>query len=167
MKSTKKKPIAPDNIFAVNDKETAYHGVPAEEEYGYAQAIKIGNMIFVSGQLSHDDKGRMIAPATLDKTGKAADFSMMAEQMRVTYANAAKILAQFGATLDDVVEETIYVLDVDEAFAIAGRVRKQAYRRDRPQCASNLIGVARLAFPEQLIEISFKAVLLSTREQAD
>jgi enamine deaminase RidA (YjgF/YER057c/UK114 family) len=51
---------------------------------------------------------------------------MMAEQMRVTYANAAKILAQFGATLDDVVEETLYVLDVDEAFAVAGKVRKEA-----------------------------------------
>ena len=49
----------------------------------------------------------------------------MAEQMRVTYANAAKILAQFGATLDHVVEETLYVIDVDEAFAVAGKVPKK------------------------------------------
>jgi enamine deaminase RidA (YjgF/YER057c/UK114 family) len=111
------------------------------------------------GQLSHDDKGTMIAPAALDETGRPADFSMMAEQMRVTYANAAKILAEFGATLDNVVEETLYVLDVDEAFAVAGKVRKEAYAKARPQCASNLIGVSRLAFPEQLIEIVFKAVL--------
>ena len=48
---------------------------------------------------------------------------------------------------------------VDEAFAVAGRVRKEAYARARPQCASNLIGVSRLAFREQLIEIVFKAVL--------
>jgi enamine deaminase RidA (YjgF/YER057c/UK114 family) len=61
-------------------RELAYHGVPAEDDYGYAQAIKIGNMIYVSGQLSHDDKGGMIAPAALDETGKPADFSMMAEQ---------------------------------------------------------------------------------------
>jgi hypothetical protein len=89
----------------------------------------------------------------------AADFSMMAEQMRVTYANAAKLLARFGANLDHVVEETLYVLDVDAAFATAGKVRKEAYATARPQCASNLIGVSRLAFPEQLIEIVFKAVL--------
>jgi hypothetical protein len=38
-------------------------------------------------------------------------------------------------------------------------VRKEAYAKARPQCASNLIGVSRLAFPEQLIEIVFKAVL--------
>jgi hypothetical protein len=38
-------------------------------------------------------------------------------------------------------------------------VRKEAYAVARPRCASNLIGVSRLAFPEQLIEIVFKAVL--------
>ena len=74
-------------------------------------------------------------------------------------AEQRAILAQFEATLDHVVEETLYVLDVDEAFAVAGKVRKEAYAKVRPQCASNLIGVARLAFPEQLIEIVFKAVL--------
>src|SRR6201991_1347393 len=145
---------------AANGKEAAYHGVPAEDDYGYAQAIKIGNTIHVSGQLSQDDKGTLIAPAALDESGEPADFSTMEEQMRVTYANAAKILARFGATLDHVVEETLYVLDVDAAFAVAGKVRKEAYATPRPQCASNLIGVARLAFPEQLIEITFKAVLL-------
>lgn len=144
---------------ATNGKEVAYHGVPAEDDYGYAQAIKIGNTIYVSGQLSHDDKGRMIAPAALDETGRPVDFSTMEAQMRVTYANAEKLLAQFGATLDDVVEETLYVLDVDEAFSVAGKVRKESYATARPQCASNLIGVSRLAFPEQLIEITFKAVL--------
>jgi len=143
------------NMTAANGKEAAYFRVPAEVDYGYAQAIKIGNTIHVSGQLSQDDKGTLIAPAALDESGKPADFSMMAEQMRVTYANAAR----FGATLDHVVEETLYVLDVDAAFAVAGKVRKQAYATARPQCASNLIGVSRLAFPEQLVEIVFRAVL--------
>jgi enamine deaminase RidA (YjgF/YER057c/UK114 family) len=147
------------NTTAANGKEAAYFGVPWEDAYGYAQAIKVGDAIYVSGQLSHDDKGTMIAPAALDEFGKPADFSTMEEQMRVTYANAAKLLARFGATLDHVVEETLYVLDVDEAFAVAGKVRKEAYAKARPQCASNLIGVVRLAFPEQLIEIVFKAVL--------
>jgi enamine deaminase RidA (YjgF/YER057c/UK114 family) len=142
-----------------NGKETVYFGVPWEEAYGYAQAIKVGDTIYLSGQLSHDDKGTMIAPAALDASGKPADFSRMEEQMRMTYANAAKLLARFRATLDHVVEETLYVLDVDAAFAVAGKVRKEAYAVARPRCVSNLIGVSRLAFPEQLIEIAFKAVL--------
>lgn len=77
--------------------------------------------------------------------------------MRQAYANAAELLNRFGASLDDVVEEVLYVLDVDAAFAVAGSVRKAAYGREDPQVASNLIGVTRLAFPQQLIEISFLA----------
>jgi enamine deaminase RidA (YjgF/YER057c/UK114 family) len=64
------------NTTAANGKEAAYHGVPAEDNYGYAQAIKIGNTIHVSGQLSQDDKGTMIAPAALDESSKPADFIM-------------------------------------------------------------------------------------------
>ena len=101
------------NAAAVNGKEAAYFGVPWEDAYGYAQAIKVGDTIYVSGQLSHDEKGNLIAPASLDEFGKPAEFSMMEQQMRATYANAVKLLARFGATLDNVVEDTLYVLDVD------------------------------------------------------
>ena len=111
------------NAAAVNGKEAAYFGVPWEDAYGYAQAIKVGDTIHVSGQLSHDEKGNLIAPASLDESGKPAEFSMMEQQMRATYANAVKLLARFGATLDNVVEETLYVLDVDAAFAAAGKVQ--------------------------------------------
>jgi enamine deaminase RidA (YjgF/YER057c/UK114 family) len=140
------------------DKQSAYLGVSWEDAYGYAQAIKVGDTIHVSGQLSHDEKGNLVAPAQLDENGLPIDFTMMEQQMRATYANAARVLAHFGATLENVVEETLYVLDVDAAFAAAGTVRKEAYNAPRPQVASNLIGVSRLAFREQLIEIAFKAV---------
>ncbi len=142
---------------ATNRKTTAYHGVPWEEAYGYAQAVQIGSSIFVSGQLSHNANGDLVGAAELDTNGRPKNFDEMAVQMEQTYANARKILAQFGSNLDDVVEETLYVLDVDAAFAVAGEVRRKAYGTDKPQCASNLIGVSRLAFPAQLIEISFRA----------
>lgn len=70
-----------------------------------------------------------------------------------------ELLGKFGATLDDVVEETLYVLDVEDAFAAASKIRKEMYGTDRPQCASNLIGTTCLAFPEQLVEVTFRAVL--------
>src|SRR3546814_18469076 len=131
------------NTTAANGKEAAYFGVPGEDSYGYAQAIKIGNTIHVSGQLSHDENGTLIAPAALDESGKPADFSTMGEQMRVSYANAAKILARFGATLDQEVEPTLYVLDVDAAFAAAGQVRHEADSTARTQCARTLISPSR------------------------
>jgi hypothetical protein len=64
-----------------------------------------------------------------------------------------------SASLDDLVDEVIYVTDMDAAFAVAGQVRKAAYRTDEPACASTIAGITRLAFPQQLVEISFTAVV--------
>jgi enamine deaminase RidA (YjgF/YER057c/UK114 family) len=134
-------------------------GMPWERAYGYAQAVQAGNVIYVSGQLSHDDEGKFVAAAPVDENGKITDASNMEAQMRTTYANAAKLLSQFGATLDDVVEETIYVTDMEAAFAVAGPVRKAAYGTETPACASTIAAITRLAFPQQLVEISFTAVV--------
>lgn len=135
------------------------HGVAWERAFGYVQAVQVKDTIYVSGQLSHDDDGKLVAPAELDATGRPADFSQMEEQIRQTYVNAKTLLARYGATLDDVVEETLYVLDVPSAFAAASKVRKEMYGTDVPQCASNLIGVSALAFPEQIVEIPLRAVI--------
>ncbi len=140
-------------------KEAAYFGVAWEDAYGYAQAVRSGNMLYISGQLSHDEAGNFIAPAELDEAGRIIDVANTEAQMRASYANAARILGQFGATLDDVVEETIYAIDVDAAFAAAGPVRKAAYGAERPQVASTLAGTTRLVIPHQLVEISMTAVL--------
>ncbi len=141
------------------DKQVGNHGVAWEDVYGYCQAVKVKDTIYISGQLSHDKEGKLIAPAALDESGRPLNFETMADQMRQTYRNAMELLARYGATLDNVVEETLYVLDVDAAFKVAGTVRKDLYGSSQPAIASNLIGVSRLAFPEQLIEITFRAVI--------
>jgi enamine deaminase RidA (YjgF/YER057c/UK114 family) len=138
-------------------KDVKGFGVPWEEQYGYAQAVKVDDTIYVSGQLSHDDQGNMVGPAPLDDSGRIRDHSNMETQMRQTYANAKKILNQFGANLDNVVEEVIYVTDMDTAFAAAGRVRKEAYGSKKPAVASTILVTPRLALPTQLIEIKFIA----------
>src|SRR5215510_6076553 len=97
-------------------------GMPWEDQYGYAQAVRVDDTIYVSGQLSHDDEGNMVAAAPLDDEGRIRDHSNLEAQMRQTYKNAKKILGEFGAALDDVVEEVLYVTDMDKAFAAAGRV---------------------------------------------
>ncbi len=142
-----------------NGKEVAQLGMPWEKTYGYAQAVRVKNTIYVSGQLSHDGDGKFVGAASSDSSGVATDTSNMELQMRTTYANGAQVLARFGAGLQDVVEEVLYVTDMDAAFAVAGAVRKAAYGSDTPRCASTIAEVRRLAFPQQLIEISFTAVL--------
>lgn len=141
------------------ERKTAVHGVPWEESYSYYQAVRVKDVIYVSGQLSHDKEGKFIAPAELGADGKPVDASTMEAQMRQTYKNTVAMLAEFGATLADVVEETLFVTDVEAAFAVAGKVRSEMYGVARPLCASNLIGVSQLSQPVQLIEISFRAVL--------
>ena len=134
-------------------------GVPWEGAFGYVQAVKVKDTIYVSGQLSHDPAGNLVAPAAVRDDGRPQDYSTMEAQMRQTYQNAVTVLAHYGATLADVVEETLFVLDVPAAFQAATTVRKEVYGTPAPACASNLIGVTQLAFPQQLIEITFRAVV--------
>ena len=138
-------------------RKTASFGVPWESSYGYVQALRVNNTIFVSGQLSHTPEGELVAPASLGTDGRPANFDSMEAQMRRTYENAQVLLTQLGGSLADVVEETLFVLDVPAAFAASGKVRPAVYGQPVPQVASNLIGVSALAFPEQLIEIAFRA----------
>jgi enamine deaminase RidA (YjgF/YER057c/UK114 family) len=71
-------------------------GVAWEKEWSYAQGVKTGNLIFVAGQLAH---GR-----TVDDKGMP-EFHMgdFEEQFRSTLENIKAVLANFGATMDDVV----------------------------------------------------------------
>src|SRR5215469_10735151 len=131
--------------------------MPWEEHYGYVQAVKVGDTIYVSGQLSHDSRGNMVGAAPLDDRGIIRDHSNMEVQMRQSYANAKKILREFGATLEDVVEEVLYVTDMEKAYAAAGPVRKEAYGSSTPQVASTILVTPRLALPTQLIEIKLIA----------
>jgi enamine deaminase RidA (YjgF/YER057c/UK114 family) len=87
----------------------------------------------------------MVGDAPLNDSGNIRDHSNMETQMRQSYANAKTILSEFGATLDDVVEEVLYVTDMDTAFAAAGLVRKEAYWSQRPEVASTVVATPRLA----------------------
>ncbi len=130
--------------------------VPWEESYGYVQAVKHGDTIYLSGQVAHDGP-ELVAPAPVNDDGQVTDFSAMGDQLRQCYANAAELLSRFGSSLDDVVEEVIYTLDADALYAVAGPVRKEAYGRPDPRVASTMIGIRRLAFPQLLVEIRFTA----------
>lgn len=113
---------------------------PAEQEYGYSQAVKVGDTIYLSGQVSLDAKGEPVG------------IGDMEAQMRQAYANIETVLASYGATLENVVDEVLFVTDMETAFAIAGKCRKQIFS-GTPVVASTIVQIGRLAFPELLIEI--------------
>jgi enamine deaminase RidA (YjgF/YER057c/UK114 family) len=141
------------------DRQVGSLGMPWEKTYGYAQAVRVKNAIYVSGQLSHDAQGSLIGAPGTDGIPEPSPETSMELQMRTAYANAAKVLTQLGAGLQHVVDEVLYVTDMNAAFAVAGPVRKAAYDSDRPNCASTIVQVERLAFAQQLIEVRLIAVL--------
>src|SRR5260370_24110539 len=73
-------------------KEVKTFGMPWESQYGYVQAVKVDDTIYVSGQLSHDNQGNIVGAAPLDDLGNILDHSNMEIQMRQSYANAKEIL---------------------------------------------------------------------------
>jgi enamine deaminase RidA (YjgF/YER057c/UK114 family) len=115
-------------------------GMPWEKEYGYAQAVKVGDTIYVSGQVSHDE------------TGKIVGVRDMEAQMRQAYTNIKKLLAQYGATMDNIVDEILFVTDMNTAFAAAVKCRQDIFS-GTPIVASTIVQIQRLAFPELMIEI--------------
>ena len=122
------------------NKETKSLDMPWEKEYGYAQAVKVGDTIHVSGQVSHDDKGNIVGRGEMEV------------QMRQAYENIRKLLTQYGATLNNVVDETLFVTDMDAAFTAAVKCRQDIFS-GTPVIASTIVQIQRLAFPELMIEI--------------
>jgi enamine deaminase RidA (YjgF/YER057c/UK114 family) len=94
----------------------------------------------VSGQVSHDDKGDIVGRGDMEV------------QMRQAYENIQKLLTQYGATLKNVVDEILFVTDMDAAFAAAVKCRQEIFS-GTPVIASTIVQIQRLAFPELMIEI--------------
>ena len=121
-------------------KKTMSLGMPWEKEYGYAQAVQVRDTIYISGQVSHDDKGNIVG------------LGNMEVQMRQAYANIQKVLAEYKATMENVVDEVMFVTDMDAAFAAAVKCRQEVFS-GTPVVASTIVQIQRLAFPELMIEI--------------
>ena len=122
------------------NKEAKSLGMPWEKEYGYAQSVKVEDTIYVSGQVSHDETGKIVGRGDMEA------------QMRQAYINIQKVLAQYGATMNNIIDETLFVTDMDAAFSAAVKCRENVFS-GIPVVASTIVQIQRLAFPDLLIEI--------------
>lgn len=120
-------------------------GVPWEDAASYSQAVRAGNLLFVSGQLSHDLDGTFLHAGDLEA------------QTAATLDNLDRVLAQFRAQRSDIVEVNVFLVDLRSNFDAAVAGMKRYFEAHRP--ASSVVGVESLAFPEQLIEIAATVVL--------
>jgi enamine deaminase RidA (YjgF/YER057c/UK114 family) len=115
-----------------------------------ADGVRVGDTIHLSGSVSVDDQG---------KTLHAGDI---VAQARHAYANIATVLGKFGATMDDIVYETLFVTDMSAVMGDEQKMgaffgaRGEAYGGN-PQVSQSLIGVNELAAPGLMIEIKVVA----------
>jgi enamine deaminase RidA (YjgF/YER057c/UK114 family) len=121
-------------------------GVPAPYRAYYSNAVRVtaGDLLFVSGQVSWDEHGRVVG----EGDGPA--------QARQTFGNLAKVLAAHGATFDDVIKVTVYVTDLGW-FDELSDLRESLFPRGGP--ASTIVQVSRLVQPSLLIEVEAIAVV--------
>lgn len=110
----------------------------------YTQAWKVGNTIYLAGQLGSDAAGNLVGPNDIGA------------QTRAAFENIAAILDAAGASLRDVVRTTVFITDMRHRDGF-GAVRNEFFPSDPP--ASTLIQVVALAQPGALIEIEATAVV--------
>lgn len=116
------------------------HDVPGERAFGFAQAIKAGETIYVSGQLSHDNEGDFVGANDLQA------------QVRQTFANLDKVLGHFGVTRNQVVQDTVFVVNLREHNDAVAAAHLAYFGGHRP--TSTTVGAEALFFPGQLVEIN-------------
>ena len=113
-----------------------------EKEYGYSHAVKIGDDLKISGAVSMNDSGKIVAPGNME------------QQMKNCYADLEKILQHYGYTYDDVVAENIYTTDIKDFERVSG-FRNSIYKKQFP--TGTWLEVKGLAVEGQLIEIDMEA----------
>ncbi|MGB5006990.1 MAG: RidA family protein [Ferruginibacter sp.] len=113
-----------------------------EKEYGYTHAVRIGDDLKISGAVSMNDSGMIVAPGNME------------QQMKNCYADLEKILKHYGYTVDDVVAENIYTTNMAEFIKVSG-FRNSIYKKQFP--TGTWLEVKGLAIEGQLIEIDMEA----------
>ena len=113
-----------------------------EKQYGYTHAVKIGDDLKISGAVSMNDTGMIVAPGNME------------QQMKNCYSDLEKILTHYGYTFDDVVAENVYTTNMQEFIGVSG-FRNSIYKKQFP--TGTWLEVKGLAVEGQLIEIDMEA----------
>ena len=116
------------------------------EAYRISQAIRVGEMVYTSGQAAIDQEGNLVG---------VGDFDAQAAQV---FSNLRAVLEAADASLDSVVKVTIYLTDMANFPKIVA-LRERYFSQPWP--ADTIVEVRALALPE--LEIEIEAVALANR----
>jgi len=116
----------------------------AEPVSHYTDAVRAGDLLFVSGCIAVDGEGRLVGGDDV------------AAQARQVFANLVAVLAAAGSSPADVVKVTVFLTDVADRAAV-NEVRKELFGDVRP--ASTLVEVSSLVLPGARVEIDAVALV--------
>jgi enamine deaminase RidA (YjgF/YER057c/UK114 family) len=119
-------------------------GAKWEDIVGYSRAVRIGNLVVVSGTTAVDAQGEIV--------GRGDPY----RQAQFILTKIETALKAAGASLDDVIQTRMYVTDISRWEEI-GRAHGEVFRAIRP--AAVMVEVKRLIDPDLLVEIEATAVL--------
>ena len=119
-------------------------GAKWEDIVGYSRAVKIGNLIEVTGTVATDSSGELV--------GKNDIYI----QTKFIILKAEKVLEQLGASLKDVIRTRIFTTDISQWESI-GRAHGELFGSIKP--CTTMVEVSALIEKDYLVEIEFTAVL--------
>jgi len=122
-------------------------GAQWEEIVGYSRAVRIGNLVEVTGTVAVDEHNQVVG------------VNNPYEQTKYILQKIEKVLERAGASMKDVIRTRIYVTDISR-WEEYGKAHGEYFRKIKP--CTTMVEIKGLISPEYLVEIEATALLQNT-----